>query len=438
MMSSPMVPTTQLVNFCRAPLTKHVECTSVCADDHSPENLVSNSEADRQRGFRVERFVRPPVHVEFHFLAPINVACVLIKPDLVGEGSAASLIVSVATSSQQHQLVQVSRGTVRGEGAMLLMRNRVYERRHSINGGSGRMDLNSFSRVLGSRLTQGDTLAVVPVEETLKDICNIKLLRLTVNFFSGPRPVSLRFVEVWGTLGASGFREERLKVHLALAQLGKATAVATPRAAVAVYGTGCVPSPLGGLTECQLCHQPINKQLFSGGTEGERQRACSAVTDYNALSGEVGEAVELENGALCPSCQRGASDSCYPCPGQSVQSVWSLGAQSKLAGGGSVCATQHTAGELNFSSGTGPTSFSDLSGDTGNNSRSRSSSTTVSVPDRYLDEITCEIMILPMLLPSGHYVDRSTLDKLSHTDTLYGRPPSDPFTGICISLSAQN
>ena len=47
----------------------------------------------------------------------------------------------------------------------------------------------------------------------------------------------------------------------------------------------------------------------------------------------------------------------------------------------------------------------------------------------FLDALTFEMMTLPMLLPSGHYVDSSTLDKLAHTDALYGRPPTDPFTG---------
>jgi hypothetical protein len=59
---------------------------------------------------------------------------------------------------------------------------------------------------------------------------------------------------------------------------------------------------------------------------------------------------------------------------------------------------------------------------------------TTFIPDRFLDEITCEVMTLPMLLPSGHFVDRSTLDKLHHTDSTYGRPPSDPFTGIKIYI----
>ena len=54
------------------------------------------------------------------------------------------------------------------------------------------------------------------------------------------------------------------------------------------------------------------------------------------------------------------------------------------------------------------------------------------IPEELLDALTFELMVLPMLLPSGHYVDRSTVDKLAAADAVYGRPPTDPFTGICM------
>lgn len=50
--------------------------------------------------------------------------------------------------------------------------------------------------------------------------------------------------------------------------------------------------------------------------------------------------------------------------------------------------------------------------------------------DDFLDSITYEVMACPMVLPSGKYVDRSTVDKCIEHDTMYGRTPCDPFTGI--------
>jgi len=54
----------------------------------------------------------------------------------------------------------------------------------------------------------------------------------------------------------------------------------------------------------------------------------------------------------------------------------------------------------------------------------------VEVPTDFIDPITCDIMVLPILLPSGHTVDQTTLDKHIAAEAIWGRPPSDPFTGV--------
>lgn len=58
------------------------------------------------------------------------------------------------------------------------------------------------------------------------------------------------------------------------------------------------------------------------------------------------------------------------------------------------------------------------------------SSDTFEVPDEFKDALTFEIMALPMTLPSGSTVDRSTLDKYVENEASRGRHPSDPFTGL--------
>ena len=52
------------------------------------------------------------------------------------------------------------------------------------------------------------------------------------------------------------------------------------------------------------------------------------------------------------------------------------------------------------------------------------------IPQEFLDPLTQEILVLPMLLPSGHVIDQSTLEKHSASEAQWGRSPSDPFTGI--------
>lgn len=62
--------------------------------------------------------------------------------------------------------------------------------------------------------------------------------------------------------------------------------------------------------------------------------------------------------------------------------------------------------------------------------RSLSDSSTDSIPDDFLDPITQEVMVLPMLLPSGMSVDNSTLEEHQKREATWGRAPNDPFTGV--------
>lgn len=62
--------------------------------------------------------------------------------------------------------------------------------------------------------------------------------------------------------------------------------------------------------------------------------------------------------------------------------------------------------------------------------RSLSDSSTDSIPDDFLDPITQEVMLLPMLLPSGMSVDNSTLEEHQKREATWGRAPNDPFTGV--------
>ncbi|XP_033102968.1 RING finger protein 37-like [Anneissia japonica] len=54
-------------------------------------------------------------------------------------------------------------------------------------------------------------------------------------------------------------------------------------------------------------------------------------------------------------------------------------------------------------------------------------------PEEFIDPITLEVMALPVLLPSGHTVDQSTLDRYEISNAQWGRPKTDPFTGVPFS-----
>uniref|UniRef100_A0A8C4HAD7 U-box domain containing 5 n=1 Tax=Dicentrarchus labrax TaxID=13489 RepID=A0A8C4HAD7_DICLA len=61
----------------------------------------------------------------------------------------------------------------------------------------------------------------------------------------------------------------------------------------------------------------------------------------------------------------------------------------------------------------------------------------LSIPEEFLDPITQEVMMLPMLLPSGVSVDNTTLEEHQKREATWGRPPNDPFTGVPFTSTSQ-
>jgi hypothetical protein len=54
---------------------------------------------------------------------------------------------------------------------------------------------------------------------------------------------------------------------------------------------------------------------------------------------------------------------------------------------------------------------------------------TNGIPSVFLDALTCKRMDVPMILPCGQWVDRSSLDTYNSHEAKWGRPANDPFTG---------
>ena len=59
------------------------------------------------------------------------------------------------------------------------------------------------------------------------------------------------------------------------------------------------------------------------------------------------------------------------------------------------------------------------------------------IPEDFLDVITCEIINIPMVLPSGNVVDILTIEKCKNNEEKLGRLPSDPFTGLIYTSNNQ-
>ena len=59
-------------------------------------------------------------------------------------------------------------------------------------------------------------------------------------------------------------------------------------------------------------------------------------------------------------------------------------------------------------------------------------------PNDFLDQLTWTIMSVPMLLPSGHNIDLSSVEKITKQAQISGRSPFDPFTGIAYTRFLYN
>ncbi|XDV49677.1 hypothetical protein PO909_018884 [Leuciscus waleckii] len=63
--------------------------------------------------------------------------------------------------------------------------------------------------------------------------------------------------------------------------------------------------------------------------------------------------------------------------------------------------------------------------------------TDIPIPEEFLDPLTQELMVFPMILPSGVIIDNSTLEEYWKREATWGRLPNDPFTGVPFSQSSK-
>lgn len=63
--------------------------------------------------------------------------------------------------------------------------------------------------------------------------------------------------------------------------------------------------------------------------------------------------------------------------------------------------------------------------------------TDIPIPEEFLDPLTQELMVFPMILPSGMIIDNSTLEEYQKREATWGRLPNDPFTGVPFTQSSK-
>ncbi len=332
MSSSAPSPLHCLVNFCTDPFVASVRCEAVTADGYSPHNLVTKEPHLRSRGVRVEHFIRPPVAISIELCVPVSVSCILLCPDLPEH---AELTVELSggfknTEGAQYRLCP--RPMVGTSGSLLVGRRSKQSRTQEMASVTDLANLVMHSRGC-KELTRFEH-----IESSLKNmnvLWQLKHLQLKVTRWTGPKPVSIKWLEIWGVVSTACSRQERAQFQ------SKWNAALRPKPSAPppeVYGSG----------QCSV-------------SSAEPEGIPPSSSD------------EVAVGVVERNCRAAASSLPHE-----------------------ECKEE--------------------------------------IPEQFLDELTFELMVLPVLLPSGHCVDQSSVDRLAHNDALYGRAPTDPFTGLQLAL----
>lgn len=311
-------------------------------DEHSSSNLIADDPQKRSRGLRVEHYIRPPVVINVDLCVPVTVSCILICPDLSRQ---AEMRVELSGSGGAAPCRLLCPGALVGtSGSLLVARSKHF--RADIKTQEIVALPNLPNMVVHNSYGCKDLNGFVHCESSLKNVNVLKHLRhlqLKVINWTGPKPVSIKWLEIWGVVSNACSREE-----LALFRSRFKASMHSPR---------------------NQCGQPPG--MF---------------TDRDSSVG---------NGSPI---------------------------QSNLPSSPSNAGTN---------AGTSEAGVIEPGGDLGKTPADVTSSVKHSgeIPEHFLDELTFEVMVLPMVLPSGHCVDKSTLDRLALSDAAYGRSPTDPFTG---------
>lgn len=319
-----------LVNVCNESLGCSLSSSSVHADGYPPDNLHSKMSHVRQKGFRVEHFVTPPVMLEVHLPHRVPVSNILVKVDLK-PSEMACLELLLPSSSGAGSSSSAHNGSVQWQPCCsCVTQGQVGAnfRSKPLIAAMKTLPLKCMQSCFSDTSSIAQVFKVAVVGSPLLACTDAVAIR--VKYMKTHRPVHISLVEVW-----------------------------------AFFEKGPPPWLLALMAE-------------STALSNVEQQSCSARTQGSNAVAEQGCGVKKQDS----DANRGENE--FSCVCEALEVV------KKPA-----------------------------------------------VKEKFLDALTQEVMVLPMLLPSGQHVDRSTIDRHNAEELKWGRPPSDPFTGVPYASTQQ-
>ncbi|KAM9360421.1 RING finger protein 37 [Symphorus nematophorus] len=367
-----------VVNLCLPHFYTTVLCNKLCADGYDVTNLVSGDPALRRRGFKLEYFLRPPVQVTLKFGFQVELCRVDVElwPWGMDRGQACKRL-EISTSSDQLPSQNSDQGhkqvQQKEQMQMLVKDQNEPYTEKQQEHGSKSHQSNGHQWSLQARQWAGKTLA----EPQLRG--HVSKCQSNTDS-SNPEPE-------FKLVGRCELREET-RVCFTRSNF-------SPRPP---FPSLPPPPPAD-------CRQ---EELWSRGL-----LSLGAVTQLRVTVPFGGAASAL---GLKSLIVWGQPARC--CPAEEVERIKKL----------------HEASERRL---TQPVLFTSSVSQTKTQLQAATPPSDVSIPEEFLDPITQEIMILPMLLPSGVSVDNTTLEEHQRREATWGRPPNDPFTGVPFTSTSQ-
>lgn len=319
-----------IVNLSLEPLLHNASINCVTVDGCGVDNLFCMNGPQRKKGMCVERFIRPPVSLSLIFKIPLRITHVLIRSQLdYNEIYKVGLSANHGGNNVTKRRDLCGIVTSNRHSPLLVLYNKLHYSTaiHYSKTTTLRPDSEVLlpNKVIGSLLC---AKLVVDHQNSLQPIhvstTNNSIRSITINFlhWSGPKPLSIESLEIWGTIDHHRASNEDRKIYENYKKLINE-----------ITAHGSTAKDLVPIQSLYNTLPSINRE------EDGKEEKISALVKSALISKE-------------------------------------------------------------------------------------------GVPQEFIDSITCDLMTLPVLLPSGHYVDQSTVDKASELDLMCGRSPCDPYTGV--------
>lgn len=193
-----------VVNLCLPQFRPRVFCNKISADGYEVENIISEDLARRNRGFRCEYFIKPPVHITITFPFNIDICRINIDTSSGGHPPFTGMDIFTATSTSKmcwnsQECGQPAMGCQGADKELFALVGKVLLRNQSKatfnnRGFKPRHPFHHTDNVISYHGSSCQDLW----NKGQYSLGNVTHLKICITHIAGGAPCSIKRVEVWG------------------------------------------------------------------------------------------------------------------------------------------------------------------------------------------------------------------------------------------------